>query len=205
MSRKPYLGKYHVVHSSGSTGKPGYFAYDDAAWKYMLLGITRAALWDMSMGEIIKLLVRRPRIVYIAATDARYGGAMAVGDGIEGVGAGQMYLDINAPLQEWVSRLRTFRPNIVIGYPSAIKVLGELISDGQISLQVLRVISCGEPLGASLRSCFESVFQAEVINIYAASESLALGVETRTSGGMLLFDDMNVIEMEGEKMYSMCM
>lgn len=194
-----------MVHSSGSTGKPGYFAYDDAAWKYMLLGITRAALWDMSMGEIIKLLVRRPRIVYIAATDGRYGGAMAVGDGIEGVGARQMYLDINAPLQEWVSRLRTFRPNIVIGYPSAIKVLGELISDGQISLQVLRVISCGEPLGASLRSCFESVFQAEVINIYAASESLALGVETRTSGGMLLFDDMNVIEMEGEKMYSMCM
>ena len=23
--RRPYKGKYHVVHSSGSTGKPGYF------------------------------------------------------------------------------------------------------------------------------------------------------------------------------------
>ena len=201
VDRKPYLGKYHVVHSSGSTGKPGYFAYDDAAWEYMLLGITRAALWDMSMGDIFKLLLSRPRVVYIAATDGRYGGAMAVGDGIDGVGARQMYLDINAPLQEWVSKLRTFKPNIVIGYPSAIKVLGELVSEGQISLQVLRVISCGEPLGASLRNCFESVFQAEVINIYAASESLALGVETHTSGGMLLFDDMNVIEMENGKMY----
>lgn len=201
VDRKPYLGKYHVVHSSGSTGKPGYFAYDNAAWEYMLLGITRAALWDMSMGEIIKLLLSRPRIVYIAATDGRYGGAMAVGDGIDGVGARQMYLDINAPLEEWISKLRTFKPNIVIGYPSAIKVLGELISDGQISLHVLRVISCGEPLGASLRNYFESVFQAEVINIYAASESLALGVETHTSGGMLLFDDMNVIEMENGKMY----
>ena len=201
VDRKPYLGKYHVVHSSGSTGKPGYFAYDDAAWEYMLLGITRAALWDMSMGDIIKLLLSRPRIVYIAATDGRYGGAMAVGDGIDGVGARQMYLDINAPLQEWVSKLRTFKPNIVIGYPSAIKILGELISEGQISLNVLRVISCGEPLGASLRNYFESVFQAEVINIYAASESLALGVETHTSGGMLLFDDMNVIEMENGKMY----
>lgn len=198
---KPYLGKYHVVHSSGSTGKPGYFAYDEAAWEYMLLGIIRAALWDMSMGEIIRLLLSRPRIVYIAATDGRYGGAMAVGDGIDGVGARRMYLDINAPLQEWVSKLRAFKPNIVIGYPSAIKVLGELISNGQISLQVLRVISCGEPLGASLRNYFESVFQAEVINIYAASESLALGVETHTSGGMLLFDDMNVIEMENGKMY----
>ena len=25
--RKPYQGKYHVVHSSGSTGKPGYFPW----------------------------------------------------------------------------------------------------------------------------------------------------------------------------------
>ncbi len=29
--RKPYQGKYHVVHSSGSTGKPGYFVYDEDA------------------------------------------------------------------------------------------------------------------------------------------------------------------------------
>ena len=43
--RKPYQGKYHVVHSSGSTGKPGYFVYDEGAWSQMLLGIIRAALW----------------------------------------------------------------------------------------------------------------------------------------------------------------
>ena len=34
--RKPYKGKYHVVHSSGSTGTPGYFLYDTAAWNSML-------------------------------------------------------------------------------------------------------------------------------------------------------------------------
>lgn len=39
--RKPYQGKYHVVHSSGITGKPGYFIYDEAAWHTMLLGIIR--------------------------------------------------------------------------------------------------------------------------------------------------------------------
>ena len=45
VDRKPYQGKYHVVHSSGSTGKPGYFVYDEAAWGQMLLGIIRGALW----------------------------------------------------------------------------------------------------------------------------------------------------------------
>lgn len=95
--RRPYKGKYHMVHSSGSTGKPGYFVYDEKAWDSMLLGIIRAALWNMTMPQILALLTKHPRIVYIAATDGHYGGAMAVGDGIDGVGASQLYLDIKAP------------------------------------------------------------------------------------------------------------
>lgn len=89
--RKPYKGKYHVVHSSGSTGTPGYFLYDTAAWNSMLLGIIRGALWGMSMPQILALLARGPRIAYIAATDGRYGGAMAVGDGIDGVSCGACF------------------------------------------------------------------------------------------------------------------
>ncbi len=191
----------HVVHSSGSTGKPGYFIYDEAAWNKMLLGIIRGALWGMSMPQILKLLIGKPRIVYIAATDGRYGGAMAVGDGIRGVGAEQMYLDINTPLPQWVDSIQSFKPNIIIGYPSAIKILGELAESGKVKVDIVRVISCGEPLNAGLRSFLEKVFHADVINIYGASESLALGVETGRENGLLLFDDLNVIEVEKGKMY----
>lgn len=203
--RKPYKGKYHVVHSSGSTGTPGYFLYDTAAWNSMLLGIIRGALWDMSMPQILKLLAKGSRIAYIAATDGRYGGAMAVGDGIDGVGAKQMYLDIKTPLAEWVRQLRAFRPNIIIGYPSAIKILAELMERGEVSLKVVRVISCGEPLGNSLRSYLESAFHLRIVNFYGASESLALGAETDPAEGMLLFDDMNVIETDENGIYLTCL
>lgn len=199
--RKPYLGKYHVVHSSGSTGKPGYFIYDEAAWHTMLLGIIRGALWNMTMPQILKLLAGRPRIIYIAATDGRYGGAMAVGDGIDGVGARQMYLDIKTPLNDWIDHVRNFKPNIIIGYPSAIKILAELVEAGKVQVQIKRVISCGEPLSAGLRKLLEKNFLCPVINIYGASESLALGVETGKEDGMLLFDDLNVIEVENGVMY----
>lgn len=199
--RKPYLGKYHVVHSSGSTGKPGYFIYDEAAWHTMLLGIIRGALWNMTMPQILKLLAGRPRILYIAATDGRYGGAMAVGDGIDGVGAKQMYLDIKSPLDDWIDNVRKFQPNIIIGYPSAIKILAELAAEGRVRTQIKRVISCGEPLSAGLRSFLETTFSCPVINIYGASEFLALGVETGKEDGMLLFDDLNIIEVENGVMY----
>lgn len=198
---KLYKGKYHVVHSSGSTGNPGYFVYDEAAWNCMLTGIIRAALWNMSMPQIIRLLAGGPRIVYIAATDGRYGGAMAAGDGIEGVGARQIHLDIKTPLDKWVSQIRDFGPNMVIGYPSAIKILGELVEQGKADVQIFRIITCGEPLGAGLRNYLEKTFDAKVINLYGASESLALGVESDPSEGMLLFDDMNVIEVQGGNMY----
>lgn len=200
-SRKPYLDKYHVVHSSGSTGKPGYFVYDKEAWHSMLLGIIRAALWDMNMLQVLALLSKKPHIAYLAATDGRYGGAMAVGDGIEGVGAKQLYLDIKTPLDEWCARLEEFRPDIVIGYPSAVKILAELMEAGGVSLKVSRVITCGEPLGAGIRNYLEKIFAASVINFYGASESLALGVETDVKEGMLLFDDMNIIEVENGAMY----
>lgn len=203
--RKPYKGKYHVVHSSGSTGKPGYFVYDEAAWNHMLLGMLRAALWNMTMPQILSLLAKRPRIVYIAATDGRYGGAMAVGDGIDGVGASQMYLDIKTPLDEWIRQIKDFKPNIIIGYPSAIKILAELVEKGRVEVNAVRVISCGEPLGASLRSFLEKSFQTKVVNFYGASESLTLGVEMDSENGMLLFDDMNFIEVESGVMYLTCL
>ena len=205
LDRKPYKGKYHVVHSSGSTGKPGYFLYDEAAWSSMLLGIIRGALWDMSMPQILKLLAKGPRIAYIAATDGRYGGAMAVGDGIDGLHASQIHLDIKTPLAEWIMQLRAFKPNIVIGYPSAIKIVAELVDRGEVELKLVRVISCGEPLGSSLRSYLEKMFYTKVVNFYGASESLALGVETDPEEGMLLFDDMNVIEVTADGLYLTCL
>ncbi len=191
----------HVVHSSGSTGIPGYFIYDEDAWNQMLLGIIRGALWNMTMPQIIKLLIGRPKILYIAATDGRYGGAMAVGDGIRGVGASQKYLDINTPLEEWVEITSAFRPDIIIGYSSAIKILGELVEQGKVQVEVKRVISCGEPLTLGLRRFLEKVFRTQVVNFYGASESLALGVETGHEEGMVLFDDLNLIEVENGTMY----
>jgi phenylacetate-CoA ligase len=198
--KKLFKGKYHIVHSSGSTGKPAYFVYDETAWDYMLCGMIRAALWNMSMFQIIKYLVKIPKIMYIAATDGRYGGAMAVGDGIEGVNGNQLFLDVNMPLNEWKKKTEEFKPNMIVGYPSAIKILGELAESGKINVDVFRVVSCGEPLSVNLRQYFERVFNADVINYYGASESLVLGVESDIEG-MYLFDDMNYIETDGKNMY----
>ncbi|MCH5186162.1 MAG: phenylacetate--CoA ligase family protein, partial [Oscillospiraceae bacterium] len=146
LNKRAYKNKYHLVHSSGSTGKPSYFVYDNKAWDYMLIGMLRAALWNMSMSEILKYFFKTPRLLYIAATDGRYGGAMAIGDGIDNVGAKQLFLNVNTPLEEWVEQINRFKPDMIIGYPSALKILGELCERNEIHINAFRTISCGEPL-----------------------------------------------------------
>ncbi len=184
-SAECYLGKYHVVHSSGSTGIPRYFLYDEWAWEEVILSVIQGALWDLSFRDVLRLLARKPRILYIAATDGRYGGAMAVHDGIQGVRAEQRFLDIDTPLSKWLETVQEFKPNIIIGYPSAIKIFAELIETEKAADQIERVVTCGEPLTPGMRSYFESVFHAPVINYYGASESLALGAEQNATDGII--------------------
>lgn len=197
--------RYHVVHSSGSSESPGYFIYDEAAWQTMLAGILRGALWGMTLRQRIQLLRRKPRILYIAATDGRYGGAMAVSAGIQGIQAEPLLLDIKLPLSDWVNKICSFQPSIVVGYPSALKILAGLVDQGQVKLNLQRVLSCGEPLNGSLRSYLESRLDAEIINLYGASESLALGVECRAEEGMILFDDLNIIEVVHGRVVLTCL
>lgn len=202
---RSYLDQYHLVHSSGSTGTSRYFLYDEDAWNMMLAGIMRGAFWKMSFSEIIKLLRAKPRVLYLAATDGRYGGAMAVGDGIEDLGGKQYQLDINTPLKEWKQIIEDLDPNVLIGYPSAVKILTKLFQEKKIAICPERIITCGEPLARQLRTFIEEVFSCPLINFYGASESLAMGVESSSEEGMILFDDLNYIEIIDGRMYITCL
>lgn len=204
-NEKRYLGQYHIVHSSGSTGKPGYFVYDQAAWEQMLAGIIRGALWGMSLPQILRLLAGKAKILYVAATDGRYGGALAVGDGLRDMGLPQRFLDINRPMNEWLDILENYRPQVVIGYPSAIKLLCDLAQEQGLVFHPERIITCGEPLPEGLRSWLYEKTGAIIINFYGASESLALGVAGPEDAQMVLFDDLNIIEVIGGEMYLTCL
>ena len=159
-------GKYHIVHSSGSTGKPAYFLYDDKAWDTMLISIIRAALWNMSMPEILRFKQQRPKILYIAAADGRYGGAMAVGDGLDDLGFEKLVLDVQIPTDELIKKLSHFKPDVIIGYPTAINILSQI---SELDLSPGRIITCGEPLGRDMHRSFRRHFRCEVINFYGAS------------------------------------
>lgn len=199
---KKAIKGYHIVHSSGTTGDPAYFLYDESAWNEMLIGIIRAALWDMSLLQIFSFIKTKPKILYIAAADGRYGGAMAVGDGLDNLGFQTLVLDVQMSINEWKKHLEKFSPDVIIGYPTAIKILSQIPG---MKFDLKRLITCGEPLSASMRKTFRKRFKCQIINFYGSSESIAIGIETNQSGGMYLFDDMNYVEIYPDGIYLTCL
>lgn len=199
-----YLRKYHIVHSSGSTGTPRYFVYDNAAWEQVLLGVIRGALWDLSMTEILKLLAEKPRILYIAATGGRYGGAMAVSDGVGGVRAEQRFLDISTPLAKWIDTLQKFKPSILIGYPSTIKILAELMESEGVKSQMKRIISCGEPLNPELRQYLEATFDTVAFEYSTVDADIVGKIDSvlNPSGGVIKADKIDELIIEKDKVDS---
>lgn len=198
----------HFVHSSGTTGTPRYVFYDEAAWRTMLAGIIRGAFWGMGFGALLRFLRQGVRLCYIAAVNGNYGGAVSIRGGAHDMGAEELFIDLNAPVAEWLPAIHAFRPNLLIGYPSALKILAEETEREQRNAdfsEVRQVVTCGEPLPPTLRAYMERVFCKKVINFYGTSESLALGLEESKDSGMLLFDDLNYIEEIDGAMYLTCL
>jgi phenylacetate-CoA ligase len=196
-----FLGEYTLVHSSGTTGTPTYFVYDRLAWDTVLAAGFRACEGEESVFRLIQGLFGGIRVAYIAATAGRFGGVMVANAGIKGYGFKRLIFNINNPLDSWVDRIQDFNPNVIIGYPSGVKILCDLLNKGKLSLSVFRLITGGEPLTAQLRDYLETTLETEVFNLYGASESIIIGLGRKKYGGIYLFDDINYVEPEEKCVY----
>jgi len=191
-----YLGRYTVVHSSGSTGKPTPFLYDPEAWTTVIAAAFRACRGEITFRKALPRLARRLRVLYIAATEGRFGGRMLAASGISGFGFRRLLLNVNQPMTEWVTAIEKFQPDVVIGYPSSLKMLSDLALQDRVRMNAFRVVTGGEPLSRDQREYIQTALGTEVFNLYAASESLVLGLERAQSEGFYLYDDLNLVEIK---------
>ncbi len=198
---------YTQVHSSGSTGTPAFFAYSRSAWKTLTAGLLRGAFWGLNLLQIFRL-AHGARVAYIAAVDGPYGGAIGVASGMKALGVKFLAIDVNEPIEKIRTSLEDFSPNVLIGYPSALKIIAGLADENssgkKLELNLRRVASCGEPFSSSFRTVLEKSLGVEILNYYGSSESLALGADLDGSG-IELFDDLNIIERTEDGIFLTCL
>lgn len=184
-------GRYHVLHTSGTSGTVGYFIFSNDAWIKGASHVARATT-----------LRFRRRTAFVAATRGHFAGAslMLTGNhGTNGLFFDVRTFDVGQPMHEIVAALNRFQPHNLSGYGTILKVLAEAKERGELQINPVHVGNGGEPLMPEVRAYLEKVFKVPILNAYASSEHLYMAMTLPCSdGGMHLMEDDLIFEFHDD-------
>jgi putative adenylate-forming enzyme len=189
-----FLGRYWVNATSGSSGYPGLFLFDQADWVMVLASFARAREWA---GVRVNLL-QRMKMASIASTTPWHMSERA-GATLRSVWLPTLRLAASDPLPQIVARLNAWQPEMLVAYASVARILAEEQRAGRLRIQPRLIFTSSEVLTAEARRRVEAVWGPVVFNEYAATETGSLAAECRQHHGLHLFEDLVITEVVDEQ------
>ena len=180
-----FLGKYRVIHTSGSSGEVGYFVYSLKDW-------IRGSYMGRRGPQPPRKRKGKFRLAYYAAIDGHYAGVTMIRS-IE-TGLAKFFVDVgcfevNTPLHEVIAALNAFQPDFLAGYTTALKILAERQRAGELKLDCLIGIgTAGEATTEVDRALLEQAFGCRLTNTYGCSEHLGMGAAPPGASNIVLTD-----------------
>ena len=190
-----FLGRYRVIHTSGSSGEVGYFVYSPSDW---------------ARGTTMRQPRERPvrkggakgkfRMAYYAAVDGHYAGVTLI-SAIKNSPA-RFFLDlklfeVNDPLADVLAQLNEFQPEVLVGYTTALKILAAEQRRGALKLErVINVMTAGEACSSADMAFLSETFGCQVVNSYGCSEHLGLGASPPGGDKIVIYDDDLMLELQ---------
>ena len=179
---QPWLGRYMVWESSGTSGQPGVFVQD---------------LQAMAVNDALEALRRSPppkpllsgwfdpmglgeRTAFIGAIDGHFASTVSVRRLCAinpWLARSTRSLSLLDPLPELVKALNAFNPTAIATYPTAAALLADEAARGALRIRPHAIWTGGEYLAPGVRAHITKHLGGAVRNSYGASEFLAMGWE----------------------------
>jgi phenylacetate-coenzyme A ligase PaaK-like adenylate-forming protein len=183
---EPFLERYVVWESSGSSGEPGVFVQDAAAmavydaleaWRRPQLRPVQRMFDPWQLGE---------RIVFLGATGGHFASTVSI-ERLRrlnpALATRLRSVSFLQPTPRLVDELNALAPTVIATYPSAAALLAEELEAGRLRIAPAEIWTGGETLTPALRAYVQLQFGCPVVDSYGASEFLTLACEC--SGGRL--------------------
>ena len=188
-----FLGRYRVIHTSGSSGEVGYFVYSTRDWASGTVMRQQGARPGRKAGAKGKF-----RLAYYGAVDGHYAGVTlvsAIKNSIARLFVDLELFEVNDPLPETIKQLNDFNPEVLIGYTTALKILAAEQRRGALKLErVVNVTTAGEATTPADMALLSETFAAQVVNSYGCSEHLGMGASPPNGDKIVLYDDELIFE-----------
>lgn len=189
---EPYLGRYTVVSTSGSTGLRGVFVFDRGEWVQALAAILRPLKWAEAPPPWT-----RPRSALIAS-GANWHYSAQVGRSLRSDWLPTLRLDAALPLAQIVAGLNAFQPVALAAYPSVLLQLADEQLAGRLAITLKHIGTSAERLPAATRERVRAAFGVRVFDTYGATEYAPIASECR-AGNLHLFEDRAIVEVVDER------
>jgi phenylacetate-coenzyme A ligase PaaK-like adenylate-forming protein len=191
---KRYRNRYWVNATSGSSGHPGFFVFNDAEWVAILASFARSQEWS---GVHISL-TRQQHMATVASISPWH-----ISSQVAAVAKSwwrpSLRLPASQPLPQTVEQLNDWRPDILIAYASMVGILAEEQLAGRLHIRPQVVYSASEVLTPQTRQRVRQAWGDEPFDQYGATETADIAAEYRACRRMHLFEDLLIAEVVDEQ------
>ncbi len=191
---QPFLGKYLVATTSGSTGVPAVMMYDINNMNVLdALAVTRSMAYKGVMGRLVKA---GGKSAAVYATGGHYLGVASVRykQYKNPLKAKQFAVfSVLWPVEHIVEQLNAFRPALLGGYPTALELLIPEKQSGRLTIEPVLINTGGEYLSPELARRLSEAFGCPVQSGYACTEGGLIAFQCR-EGHLHVNDDWVIIE-----------
>lgn len=194
------FNKYTVMHTSGTSGEVGYFLNAAADLRRSYRGLMRRRKAIRSGVKVWPIKgIRRMRMAFYGATGGHYAGVTMVARMQRGWARLLIKaeaFEVNSPLPTVVEQLNIFQPDLLFGYTTALKILGEQQRQGKLTIKPVSIAATGEMVTkADVDFLTGSFGGVPVANIYACTEHMMMGYSNPDHETMTLADDNLIFEL----------
>lgn len=179
---------FHAFASGGSSGRRGIYLFGWDAWTTCAAGILRwRASWQRTIGveHLVMASVSAAHATHMTA-------AMTTTFSTPRLTVHRF--PVTTPLPDIVSGINRLQPDVLHGYPSALRLLALQVQAGRLRIAPRRVAVGSEPLLPETRELLAATWGVTVENVYATSEVGGVAGTCADGSGLHLNDDLLVVE-----------
>jgi phenylacetate-coenzyme A ligase PaaK-like adenylate-forming protein len=189
-----FQDRYYVNATSGSSGHPGFFLFDESEWAYILASFARGQEWSG-----VRINLTRQQKMATVASISPWHMSSQVAATVKSWWRPSLRIPASQPISQTVKQLNEWQPEILISYASMAGVLAEEQLVGRLQIHPKVVYVASEVLTSQTKQWVREAWGDEPYNQYAATETAGIASEYLPCGHLHFYEELVITEVVDEQ------
>jgi phenylacetate-CoA ligase len=188
-----FKDRYYVTATSGSSGHPGFFLFDESEWTSVLASFARGQEWSG-----VKINLARQQKMATVASISPWHMSSQVATTVQSWWRPSLRIPASQPLSKTVEQLNEWQPEVLISYASMAGNLAEEQLAQRLHIHPKVVYVASEVLTSQTKNRVKEAWGDEPYNQYAATETAGIASEHQACRHMHFYEDLVITEIVDE-------